>query len=222
MKGPRTPANAGRENPGLSGLGGRPAIPARSTDNNAPEVEMQRRPRVHLRRRQRRAGSRDRRSGRPRRSSRPRRARRPARRRAASVSPPHSHGVGIVDDDRHELLAQRLRRARAASAGLPMKSSRLSSLTANIVPGLERRLVGTELGAPGAPAGLDAQRVERVVAGVGEAERPAPRSLRAARGRRGAPSRSARRARSPARRRSSCAPRGRARGRGRSRASSRT
>ena len=56
-----------------------------------------------------------------------------------------------------------------------MKSLGLSSLTANSSAGLERRLVGAELGAPGAPAGLDAQRIERVVAGVGAGPRSAAR-----------------------------------------------
>ena len=129
---------------------------------------------------------------------------------------------------------RRRRRARpsrgacAARFGVGSTQGRLADEVVGLVElhrehraGLERRLVGAELGAPGAPAGFDAQRVERVVAGVDADRRRRGRGLRsprAARGRRGAPSRSARRARSPARRRSSCARRERARSRRRSRA----
>ena len=47
---------------------------------------------------------------------------------------------------------------------------RLVHLDREAEPGLPRRLVGRQLGAPGAAAGLDAQRVDRVVAGVAQAE----------------------------------------------------
>ena len=50
-----------------------------------------------------------------------------------------------------------------------MKPPRLVEGDGEHRPGVDRRLVGAELGAPGTSAGFDAQGVERVVAGVGKA-----------------------------------------------------
>ena len=85
--------------------------------------------------------------------------RRPRRRRAGSSS-----------TKRHQLLAQRLALRARSSASRPMKSRGLVQLHANAKPGLAGRFVGPEFGAPGAAAGLDAQRVQRVVAGVAQAQ----------------------------------------------------
>ena len=73
-----------------------------------------------------------------------------------------------VEHDRHELLAQRLAPG-LQQRGLADEIGRLVELDGIGQAGLERRLVGAQLGAPGAAPGLDAQRVERVVAGVDQA-----------------------------------------------------
>ena len=61
-----------------------------------------------------------------------------------------------------------------SSAALADEVGALVELDREHRSGLERRFVRAELGAPGAPAGLDPQRVERVVAGVGEAAPSTP------------------------------------------------
>ena len=97
----------------------------------------------------------------------------------------------------------------ATSASRPMKSTPLSSATANPRPGLERRLVGRDVARPDAVALLEPERVDRPIAGRrrGRAAGPPPRASTQSAGR----TRRRRTAPSRARRRTSRAGRGPAR-----------
>jgi hypothetical protein len=74
----------------------------------------------------------------------------------------------VIDDEGHELLAQRL--AARCKQGLAADEAGLVQSHGELQSGLERRLVRPQLRAPGAAPGLNAQGVQRVVAGVAQAQ----------------------------------------------------